>query len=275
VTLDPAPREPESTSAVAAARRPSPIAHAARFVARVVLDWLPLVIVLFAYDTIHNQLGRWLPAAHTFPQIRFDQALFHGSVLTLVLQRAFYDPQRAHLWDYAALLVYTSHFVASIAVALVLRLRSRARFLRFTWLFAGMTSAGYVTYVLFPAVPPWLASQHGDLATTHRVVRELWDGLGWHGMASLFSGSSVYANDVAAIPSLHAAYPLLFTLFFWRTSGVMVRAGLMLYTVAMAVVLVYSAEHYTLDIVLGWLFAVAAIAVMRRFWPERAPARYA
>ena len=49
-----------------------------------------------------------------------------------------------------------------------------------------------------------------------RLVRELWDYLGYHNIAGLFSGMNIYANDVAAIPSLHAAYPVMIAMFFWE-----------------------------------------------------------
>lgn len=240
-----------------------------RRVGRFLVDWFPVFVVLFAYDAIHNRLGKFLPPAHTLPQIRVDEALFGGTVPTIRLQRAFYSQAHPGWWDDTALAVYMSHFFVPVLVGLTLWVRSRPRYLRFMWAFVGMTTAGYLTYVAFPAVPPWLASQRGALAPTHRLVRELWDHLGHHGIAAQFSGSALYANDVAAIPSLHAAYPVLIALFFWRSSRLATRAALALYAVGMAVVLVYSAEHYVLDILLGWLYAFATGFVMRRF--EAAP----
>ena len=80
----------------------------------------------------------------------------------------------------------------------------------------------------------------------------------------MFSGTNLYANDVAAIPSLHAAYPVMIAMFFWRGSRPGARAALALYAVGMALALVYSAEHYVLDIVLGWLYAFATAFAMVR-----------
>jgi membrane-associated phospholipid phosphatase len=244
------------------------VARLARNVRTFLLDWLPVFIVLFAYDEIHNGLGRFLPPAHTWPQIRADEALFGAPVPSVRLQEAFYSMSHPHWWDYAALLVYTSHFVVPELIALLLWFRSRGQYLRFMTSFVAMTTLGYLTYVLFPAVPPWLASQHGDLAPTHRLVRELWDHLGQHAIAGLFSGTNLYANDVAAIPSLHAAYPLMIAMFFWARSGRVARALLALYAVAMALALVYSAEHFVVDIALGWVYAIVTALVVQRVWPR-------
>ena len=102
-----------------------------------------------------------------------------------------YFTTHPHWWDFAALAVYTTHFIAVTVIAMVLWTRSRAQYLRFMTWFVGLTTLGFVTYVLYPAVPPWLASQRGDLAQTHRIVRELWDYLGCHAIAAQFSGASV------------------------------------------------------------------------------------
>jgi len=247
--------------------------RASRSVAQFALDWLPLFIVLFVYDEIHNRLGAFLPHAHTTPQIRFDEALFGGTVPAVWLQRHGYVGGRPHGWDVLALAVYTSHFVVVVAIALVLWLRSRRRYLRFMTWFVGLTTLGYITYALYPAVPPWLASQRGDLAPTHRIVRETWDYLGLHTIAGFFSGTNIYANDVAAIPSLHAAYPVMIALAFWERRRWAARAGLALYAIAMVLVLVYTAEHYVVDILLGWLYAFATAFVMAVAWPEGATPR--
>src|SRR5262249_10138101 len=95
-----------------------------------------------------------------------------------------------------------------------------------------------------------------------------WDYLGLHNIAVLFSGTNIYANDIAAIPSLHAAYPLMIAIVFWKHRGWAVRAAMVLYVIVMALVLVYTAEHYVVDILLGWLYAVGTAFVMFAVWPE-------
>ena len=102
---------------------------------------------------------------------------------------------------------------------------------------------------------------------------ELSDHLGCHGLAGAFSGTNVYANDIAAIPSLHAAYPLMIAVFFWERRRVAARAMLVLYVGAMALTLVYTAEHYVVDILLGWLYAMGTAWAMRRFWPREASSK--
>jgi membrane-associated phospholipid phosphatase len=76
---------------------------------------------------------------------------------------------------------------------------------------------------------------------------------------------------VAAVPSLHAAYPVLVLLFFWGRARPWLRALLVAYPLAMAFTLVYGGEHYVFDVVLGWVYAVAVFAAVNAF--ERARSR--
>jgi membrane-associated phospholipid phosphatase len=65
-------------------------------------------------------------------------------------------------------------------------------------------------------------------------------------------------------------------LFFWRPAGRW-RWLLPLYPLAMAFSLVYMGEHYVIDILLGWLYAVVVYfvgtALMDRWARRRARAR--
>ena len=88
-------------------------------------------------------------------------------------------------------------------------------------------------------------------------------------MAKVFNGDAQLANPVAALPSLHAAWPLLVLLVLWPT----MRRGrwvLVAYNLVMCAVLVYGAEHYVSDILLGWIYAVAGFLVWQRIWARRA-----
>ena len=137
-------------------------------------------------------------------------------------------------------------------------------FRRFVALFVSLTLLGYVTYVLYPAMPPWLASQTGHLPTTTRIVPFVWNHLGIHVAAALFTGGNRFDNNIAAMPSLHAADPMLICLFFWSRANRWFRALLVSYVLAMAFTLVYTGEHFVIDEFVGWTYAVIVFIVGSR-----------
>jgi len=245
-----------------------------RWILGEIVDWLPLAFCFIAYDEINNLLGPILPPAHYDPQLAFDRLLFGGQVLAVRLQHAFYVPGRPHVWDWLAMVVYSSHFFVPTLGAVTLRFRRRAQFRPYIARFATLTTLGFLTYIAFPAVPPWLASQRGFVPPIHRIVRELWYAIGRPDIASLFAGSNVYANDVAALPSLHAAYPLLLAIFLWRGASRLQRVLLAAYVPAMAIVLAYFGEHYVFDVLLGWIYVgvtLVLVAAVRRLSARALP----
>jgi membrane-associated phospholipid phosphatase len=159
-----------------------------------------------------------------------------------------------------------SHFFTSFIVAGVLWKRDHTRFKRFVALFVGLTFLGYVTYVLYPALPPWLASQTGHIAPITRIIPVVWNHVGVHQASALFTGNNQFDNNIAAMPSLHAAYPMLLLLFFWKRARPAVRAILVSYVLAMAFTLVYTGEHFVLDEVVGWSYAIITFVVGGRLF---------
>src|SRR5262249_46496125 len=121
--------------------------------------------------------------------------------------------------------------------------------------------AGCTTYVLFPAVPPWLAGQDGLIPPVHHVIAVVSAHTPVVSSQPLWKRGTLYANNVAAVPSLHAAFTMLITLFLigqWRSR---LRHLLWLYPAAMAFALVYSAEHYATDVLIGWVYAVVVYEI--------------
>ena len=231
----------------------------------VVLEWLPFALVLSAYDLLRSQADTLLFSANVRPQLRADEILFGGTAPTVWLQEhLWHGPLELRWYDYAACLVYASYFLATYVVAAVLWFAARGVFRRFVAMVSLLALMGFTTYALFPAAPPWLASEQGALEPTTRSIELIWSDIPVVGLNTLFEKGSEYANPVAAVPSLHAAFTLLVVLVLWgfaRGWGRVLLAG---YACAMAFALVYTAEHYLVDVLLGWAYALVAFWAVNR-----------
>src|SRR5262249_19927698 len=149
------------------------------------------------------------------PQRGFDEVVFGGTVPTVRLQRAAWDPEDPKWWDYAAWAVYLSHFVVTPGVTIALWTRDATTFRRFRNVAVATAFASFTTYLTYPAVPPWLASTRGDIPHTDRLMHTMWEHLGTPRIAAVFGENSDLAFPVGALPSLHAAWPFAVLLFFW------------------------------------------------------------
>jgi hypothetical protein len=242
----------------------------------VVLEWLPFIGLLIAYDSLRGS------AAHTFgvhylPQLQGDQALFGGATPTVTLQHWLWHG-RVAWYDVAVWCVYVTHFFATPVLAAVLWRIDRQRFRKFVVFVAALSFAGLATYALYPAAPPWMAAQRDLIAPVTRIVPLVWHALGLHSAGSVVEGGYAYANNVAAVPSLHAAFSLLVAITLWPRKRKWIRPVVALYPLAMGFALVYGAEHYVSDILLGWVYTIAtllAAMALTRWWATRRAATQA
>ncbi len=105
-----------------------------------------------------------LMPAREVPQIKVDAAIFGKPIPTVWLQEhLWHGAGHLHWWDYATWFVYVTHFLATLIVAAILWTWAHERFAKFATMVCVLALTGFATYVLYPAVPPWLTTQQGAI----------------------------------------------------------------------------------------------------------------
>ncbi len=233
---------------------------------RVLLDWLPFTAALIVYDYsrgLADLAGRPL---HVGDVADIDRDVF-GVIPTVWLQEHYLSPGAVHWYDAAATLVYVTHFLATPVMAAVLWLRNRELWLAFVRRVLGLAVAGLITYVLYPAAPPWYASRTGDIGPVVRASGRGWFWLHINHAGNLLQEGQAASNPVAAMPSLHTGYATIIALFVLSTVSSRFAWLMLLYPAAMAISLVYLGEHYVIDVVAGIVYAVVIHTAIS--WWER------
>ena len=238
---------------------------------RLLLEWLPFFAVLAAYDYLRGAVSVTTDQAHVEAQLGFDKALFAGHVPTVWLQQHLWNAIHLHWYDYGVWAIYMTHFFAVWVTAAFLWRLARPRFRPYAVTAVLLSLAAFATYWAYPAQPPWLAGQSDRMASVDRIVPTVWGHLGVPTAQSVYENGD-FVNPVAAMPSLHAAFPMMLLLFFW-SAGRWMRLALGLYTLAMAFALVYGGEHFVADIVAGWAMALGVHAMVT-MGARRAPALF-
>lgn len=266
---------------------------------QVIIDWLPFALVLMVYDLSRGAATMLGAPTLWRPQIDADRWLFFGVEPTVWLQEHLKLP-RAPWWEVVMSTTYMSFFILPYVVASALWLSDRDDWKAFVRRFVALQFTALIVYVLMPAAPPWAAarctasevaggpfdppcmfhssagvpgggllgamrtSRPGAHQWVERISTRGWGTLHLNSARSLIDEGQASVNLVAAIPSLHAALTAMVAIFLWRMVGAMWRPVLVGYPLVMAFLLVYTAEHYVVDILLGWVFtAVVLLAVGR------------
>ena len=225
---------------------------------QVVIDWLPFTAVLLLYDQtrgIADGLGIGL---HERDVLDAEKWLFGGTEPTLWLQQQMYDAAHVHWYDALITLVYTTHFLATPVLAAVLWLRARALWLRYISRVIVLAVAGLLTYCVFPEAPPWMAARDGLTDPVARLSARGWIWLHASNLNHVLAQAQADgSNPVAAMPSLHIAFAVLVALMIGTQLRSRWRWLLVLYPLAMGFTLVYTGEHYVLDLIVGAGYALA------------------
>jgi hypothetical protein len=241
------------------------IANPGRFVRGLVFDWLPFLGALTAYDLLRGVADGSVLPAHARPQIWIDQYVFgFGTVPSVFLQRQLWDPAHVRVWDYATWVLYMSHFFMTPLIAAALWWWAPARFRRFAVVVVTTSGLAMLTYFLYPAVPPWLASETHLIPPVTRTIGLITNHVPVIDARTLYESGTAWSNAIAAMPSLHEGLAVVASIALWPLANRTVRTLLVLYPLAMGFALVYSGEHYVIEIVAGVAYAFAANALAGR-----------
>jgi membrane-associated phospholipid phosphatase len=224
-------------------------------------DWWPALAVLEVYVYSRGITAHLGLSVHVTEPIRVDRWLGGGELPTQRLQEALCGTPCRYSLDprwYDGLLtsVYYTHFIAAPITALVLWLRDRAGWLAFMRRYVSLYIAGLFFYITYPMAPPWMASEDGYVPgqTVSRITSRGWEVIGLEHFQQWLSR---LGNQVAAMPSLHAATAALIALYGIGRLRSPMRFLLLLYPAAMSFMLVYYGEHYVVDILAGFALAAA------------------
>lgn len=235
-------------------------------------DWFVFLSFVYLFDSLRGsiyiltcRLG--LPV-HTTYVIGIEKALF-GQIPSALLQARLLDPAKApgFTWLEKALTAFHgSHFLAFLLVGFIIWLYKSGSFRLFRTSFYLLTFLGVLGYFLVPTVPPWMAANNFGLIPP--LIR--FNGIIFNfAIPDLSTGFDT--NPIAAMPSLHAAFPLLSSLILWRLFRWKALA-FYIYSAIVLFTIVYTGDHYITDILAGLLLAVVCYILALRYIKSRAGA---
>jgi len=219
---------------------------------RLYKDWFVFFSFIYLFDslrgTIYILTCRYELPVHVSYVIEMERFLF-GEIPSLVLQKTLLGDGIYTWLEKTLTVVHGTHFIAFLFVGLVIWLRRADQFRSFKSSFYWVTFLGVTVYFLAPTAPPWIASNVlGILPQINHFNTEIYN----MSIPDITAGFST--NPVAAMPSLHSAFPILCSLILWRVYR-WKSIPIFFYTLAILFTIVYTGDHYIIDILAGALLA--------------------
>lgn len=242
---------------------PAPRARRLAVLRALVVEIVLLSVMLAAYE-----LGRHLADAETSEADAHARSVWHlERWLHLPSERAIQHWVLGQL-DVARLanLYYVGvHFPATIAILAWLFVWHRGEYLRVRTELIISTAIALAIHINYPLAPPRLVPGFGIVDTMVTVGPSAYPQ----------STTSGFANQFAAMPSLHVGWAVLLAIAVIRSYRSPWRWAALLYPTATWTVVVITGNHYILDGIIGTaivLVAVGACALVPRWRPGRARA---
>lgn len=214
-----------------------------------------------------------------------EKSLFGiGTAAGTLIPGEWFNLHNCAFADFMAGFFYLCWVPVPLGFAIYLYLKGkREMYLRFSLAFLFVNLVGFVGYYIHPAAPPWYVIEHGFtpvLNTPGSVA-----GLGrFDALVGVPVFHSIYCNNsnvFAAVPSLHAAYMLVTTIYAIISRQSKLCIAIFAF-ICMGIwwTAVYSTHHYIIDVLLGILTTIVALLILERLllraeWAKRFMARYA
>jgi len=215
-----------------------------------VRDWFPYLAFLYLFDslrgTVYALTCRLQLPVRALYVLDLEKTLF-GAVPSEVLQKTLLrsSPPDFGPVEKVLTVIHGTHFIAFLYIGLVIWLQKPRYFAAYKSAFSWATGLGVLGYFLIPTVPPWMASEVFGLVPGLQHFNVILYNTNFPDLSSGFN-----TNPIAAMPSLHAAFPFLAFLILLR----LYRGRALIFGAYMLLVdftIVYSSDHYLVDILAG------------------------
>ena len=219
--------------------------------AQFVRELMPFLVLLLSYEALQGVAGSLAitPVIHATAPIASHYGFYQA------IQSALLSPDLTDLMTF----LYGLHFPLIMASAVLLWYSNKTLYKRYVYSLVACSYVSLLFYVLMPSAPPWYNGVVNNLLAnttsqpqTYGVFSEL---------ARI--GNLIESDKLAAFPSLHAAYVVLFGYFMVRLKtiyglvSIPITGGVLFSTI-------YLGQHYIIDLVGGVAVAAACVFVVTR-----------
>ncbi len=221
--------------------------------------WVPFISLFLLYEFIRGWVDNISPFYNlTLYWIYILEKNIFTTLPTQILQKTLQN--YTNIMD-VLVFFYSTFFYFSFLVAFVVYLKNKNLFSLYAKKFILLTYFSLFLFFIFPTAPPWMVSEINNLG----LVRVIYESPILKSFTSYTTYQYfIYGNPVAAMPSLHVAWPAFSALFLQIHLKKWWSILLIIVPLMISLAVVVMAEHYVLDVFVGWILAYIFV---RWGWP--------
>jgi hypothetical protein len=211
---------------------------------RFIKDWFPFIALFLAYDTMRGIADNIAGIVHVTELINAELYLF-GTIPTKALQQSYRTP----ILDWTGAIFYSLHFIVPFVFGFILWNRSPKNYRKYTVALLITSYSALITFLAYPSAPPWFG------INAERILFQMDGVMGVPLYATIYA--FIEPNPFAAIPSLHAAYPWVVSLYAIKIKRIK-ALPILIFPLGVWFSAVYLGEHYVIDMLAGVAYSTVA-----------------
>ncbi len=235
---------------------------------RFVLGFSIFIIFWIVYDAMRILPNYEVNTAHIQEPYNFEKHLF-GIQLgnSLVTPNEYFVIYSNTFLDFLSGFFYLNWMPIPLGFAVYLYMKDKYLFTSYSLAFLLVNLVGFVIYYIYPAAPPWYVKLYGfdlhlGVLGNSAELSRFDDLVGVPVFANIYNKN---ANVLAAIPSLHAAYPVIVLFYAFKKKMGMMKIFFTVFMLGIWFSAVYTGHHYVIDVLTGILVAIFILFLFEKY----------
>jgi len=227
-----------------------------------ILGFSIFIVFWIIYDSMRVLPNYEISPVHIREPYELEKLLFGITVQnTLLTPNEYFAIYHQRFYDILSGIFYLNWMPIPLAFGVYLYFNDKKLFAKYSLAFLFTNLLGFVVYYAYPATPPWYVALYGfDLRLG---VQGNSAGLArFDAITGIPIFANIYnknANVLAAIPSLHAAYPVIVMFYALKKRLGLINVLFATFMTGIWFSAVYSGHHYIIDVILGVAIALLTL----------------
>jgi inositol phosphorylceramide synthase catalytic subunit len=235
-----------------------------RYTQKLTYGMIFFIFFWIIYDSLRAFPNYTMNDVSTIELYAFEKSWFGIESGSQILSpNEFFQSNSSKIFDFLAGIFYLCWVPVPVSLCLYFLIKDKHEMLRYSFVFLLINLIGFTGYYVYPAAPPWYFASFGDQIISNTMgnaagLKQFDNIIGFPLFEQMYTKNS---NVFAAVPSLHAAYPLVACYFSVKNKIKFFSIICLIVTLGIWFAAIYTYHHYVTDVGLGIITALFGLLI--------------